>query len=450
MPASALESASLISGRKPRQIESATVGTGSTGTKKLRAACDACHNAKIKCSGGGVMCAKCIKDKVQCRYSYRGNIGKPKGSLNKKTLERMSKAAQRPAHVISPISPVSQDRVPLPGTPTASTHDIASLRSANEGLSAFTTNYVGQMDVEQDDVDIFGQFDLAEMPLFGSMESDSQSLGIDALQPTFSSADVLPTPPSLQLDLATHEPSNENDDESDDDGLDDGEGKLEIFELLANIFTEPYRGSPASSRSRRNDSHHQLIDHNPIFARQSHAPVFSAAPTTRSSIQCGCFQTLSELLCQVRSLGANDFPVELDVVLSQCQPMLAAISRFLQCSFCCSDPQVFLQATMILQTVFQHYESLIHPSGISCQQLDIRIGNYNVPHGTGSTVKMLIVTVEMGHAKKLLDALKRRVEMLPARGLQTEFLKGQTQSLIQALQGMAEKLRIPNFSSLEQ
>jgi hypothetical protein len=36
-----------------------------SGTRRLRAACDACHNAKIKCSGGGVACTRCIKEYVR-------------------------------------------------------------------------------------------------------------------------------------------------------------------------------------------------------------------------------------------------------------------------------------------------------------------------------------------------------------------------------------------------
>lgn len=34
------------------------------GPRKLRSACDACHSAKIRCSGGGVPCTRCEREYV--------------------------------------------------------------------------------------------------------------------------------------------------------------------------------------------------------------------------------------------------------------------------------------------------------------------------------------------------------------------------------------------------
>jgi Zn(2)-Cys(6) binuclear cluster domain-containing protein len=54
-------------------------------TLKLRSACDACHQAKVKCSRGA-SCLHCRIHNQECRYSYTARIGKPKGSRNRKTL----------------------------------------------------------------------------------------------------------------------------------------------------------------------------------------------------------------------------------------------------------------------------------------------------------------------------------------------------------------------------
>jgi hypothetical protein len=72
--------------------------------RKLRSACDFCHRSKIRCSGG-TPCAKCrircvslrmsiVHHKeltrysdMQCQYSYMEQLGKPKGSRNKKTID---------------------------------------------------------------------------------------------------------------------------------------------------------------------------------------------------------------------------------------------------------------------------------------------------------------------------------------------------------------------------
>ncbi|KAK4176251.1 C6 finger domain transcription factor tcpZ [Triangularia setosa] len=69
----------------------ANLASGSSeATKKLRSACDACHRAKVRCTGGpGSTCSRCAKENTTCHYSYRAHLGKPKGSLNKKTIERL-------------------------------------------------------------------------------------------------------------------------------------------------------------------------------------------------------------------------------------------------------------------------------------------------------------------------------------------------------------------------
>ncbi|KJZ77825.1 hypothetical protein HIM_03002 [Hirsutella minnesotensis 3608] len=52
---------------------------------RLRAACDSCHQAKVKCSGT-VPCATCQASQLNCVYSPGNRLGRPKGSKNKKTL----------------------------------------------------------------------------------------------------------------------------------------------------------------------------------------------------------------------------------------------------------------------------------------------------------------------------------------------------------------------------
>lgn len=58
--------------------------------RKLRQACDVCHSAKMKCSGGKP-CAGCRDSGYECLYSVSNRIGRPKGTKNKRTLERMSR-----------------------------------------------------------------------------------------------------------------------------------------------------------------------------------------------------------------------------------------------------------------------------------------------------------------------------------------------------------------------
>ena len=68
-------------------------------TKKLRSACDSCHQTKVRCSGGQP-CEKCEKIGFDCVYSVSERTGRPKDTRNKKTLERVrqSQEARRAMH----------------------------------------------------------------------------------------------------------------------------------------------------------------------------------------------------------------------------------------------------------------------------------------------------------------------------------------------------------------
>ena len=61
--------------------------------KKYKAACDQCHSSKVKCSGGDTPCKRCAGARLHCHYSLAARIGKPPGSKNRKTLERLNNAA---------------------------------------------------------------------------------------------------------------------------------------------------------------------------------------------------------------------------------------------------------------------------------------------------------------------------------------------------------------------
>lgn len=55
-----------------------------TAARKLRAACDVCHNTKMKCSSG-LPCSGCASAGCGCYYSYSNRLGRPRGVRNKTT-----------------------------------------------------------------------------------------------------------------------------------------------------------------------------------------------------------------------------------------------------------------------------------------------------------------------------------------------------------------------------
>ena len=62
---------------------------------KHKAACDQCTASKVKCSGGVPRCKRCADGSHPCRYSLARRYGKPPGSRNRKTLERLHQAQER-------------------------------------------------------------------------------------------------------------------------------------------------------------------------------------------------------------------------------------------------------------------------------------------------------------------------------------------------------------------
>jgi hypothetical protein len=119
------------------QAQTKTLSPAPRPAKRLRSACDSCHRAKMRCSGG-VPCASCSDSKQQCRYSVPNRIGRPKGTKNKKTL------LHQPTQLQAWRSQISTETEPqqiTTDTPIAATPVDGSQRAqptfASNGLSSF-------------------------------------------------------------------------------------------------------------------------------------------------------------------------------------------------------------------------------------------------------------------------------------------------------------------------
>jgi len=70
--------------------------------QRLRASCDGCFLAKVKCSKARPICSRCLACGIECRYSPSSRTGKPKSDSNASLQSSM-------AADISAMSPVSDD-----------------------------------------------------------------------------------------------------------------------------------------------------------------------------------------------------------------------------------------------------------------------------------------------------------------------------------------------------
>ena len=76
------------------RASTASANRGASQSKKHKAACDQCNASKVKCPGGGPPCQRCADSSQPCHYSLARRIGKPPGSKNRKTLERLRQAKE--------------------------------------------------------------------------------------------------------------------------------------------------------------------------------------------------------------------------------------------------------------------------------------------------------------------------------------------------------------------
>ena len=101
-------------------------------SKKLRTACDICHQAKMKCSGG-TPCQGCRGSDHECIYSVSKRIGRPKGTKNKRTADRTNRQQsekERKSHKNERESQASASRPSSGQVPEAQTQPMVFDKSA--------------------------------------------------------------------------------------------------------------------------------------------------------------------------------------------------------------------------------------------------------------------------------------------------------------------------------
>ena len=84
-------------------------------TQKLRASCDGCHLAKVKCSKGQPACNRCLSMGTDCLYSPSLRAGKPKGSKNNMS-KKMTARASLQVQVRDGAKVQKQEQTPIRST----------------------------------------------------------------------------------------------------------------------------------------------------------------------------------------------------------------------------------------------------------------------------------------------------------------------------------------------
>ncbi|OCL02658.1 hypothetical protein AOQ84DRAFT_392810 [Glonium stellatum] len=411
------------------------------GPRKLRSACDACHSAKIRCSGGGVPCTRCERDGVQCHYSYRANLGKPKGSLNKKTLERLRRNAEQQSTTKTPEN--QADNTPnnqfSGSTGNADCDRTFSVCNPMTTLSSIAPQQQTPLSpASLDDIlgnNLIGQPGSSAFPDLPTFEGTIPDFS-DSILPQFSPG--IPSPQTSHSCPKAQPAGGESDDsDSEDDDSEDEAKKLEAFNIFASACTRKSQHPPSLFPSRHDSFH---------FPNTMPFPATpDSHPRTRmGSFSCNCFQTFTDQLCQLRAVEQSQYS-GMDTMLNHTQLTLASVSQFLQCSSCSTDTQAFFLASMLLSNTLRLNDTMIRPPGTPCPQLEIRIGNYNASSQLSEVVKTVLVSSELGKLKVLLETFGRKVDCLQGEPAYVDFLRYQVRSLERELKRTTKKVGVPDL-----
>lgn len=372
--------------------------------KKLRTACDACHQSKMKCSGG-TPCSNCRDSRYNCCYSLSNRSGRPKGTKNKRTLERTIGKRSGPSENTendesSPVQAQSLmmalnnsvgsnatpgDLAPSPSM-VATAGENSSTLAVSEPFGSFTD-------------DLNSWYDLGELsvtsPFAQQSSSDAAFMGD---LPTLSR----PYSYDSAIDISSSSIFN------DKDGLGSAD---DLSELLSNV-----EGDKELARTITTSTSSSL-----------------ASPST-----CDCVQNNAELLCRLKELEQRHSQPRLDVVLSSAQQALVPWKSVVECRVCQHDDnqEVLILSAMSIRTVLRSlknlcsecYNSLPSSQGPSGQQqaaakmpdgMQSAIGMYEVTGEEQIAVRNLLIGRTLDKVKYTLACFKQRLEMLEAKKTST-------------------------------
>ncbi|KAK7540179.1 hypothetical protein IWX49DRAFT_200632 [Phyllosticta citricarpa] len=300
-------------------------------TKKLRAACNLCHQMKVRCSGTKP-CSRCFDSGVDCVYSFAAKLGKPKGSRNKKTLERLRQMSEAAAS--------GQEPPPCLPSPHHRSDSCVSKPMDSTPEPDLGRGYPGLDTAEGDYFSLYGH--LTPMSrVGGSSSSNSDSLedfGFDLdIQNQWNFS-------SLPLENPIIDPSLQNPVNLD-----------ALFSPPLSVYGNPELECKIPDQPRA------------AFQDPSVSTTF-ASPPVPAKQHCECLRIQAEGLVRLKDTERQYGDIRSDTILATSLDALNTSMALLRCSRCQSDHQTLILMIMSLSLVFrwllrfserQHEDSLL-------------------------------------------------------------------------------------------
>ncbi|KAF3388835.1 C6 finger domain transcription factor gliZ [Penicillium rolfsii] len=377
-----------------------------------RAACDGCHAAKIRCTGG-TPCARCARDNLKCHYSFKAKIGKPRGSKNKKTIERLrrlNEAAGRepqPQQATSTFSSTasSHARTPQPSTtaipPLPSCGDdsiqdtgLASRASREPAYRQSSTDINLESPPLQDFIFPNGDLESMDSWLIDMAETCDlhfcgQQSSIEAGHSSDSPSRAGPNPAGDCISTLLHEKP--------------------AFQVPSNPCLSP----PVSRKSSTSQD----------FTRQFSDKMgsFEKFPNImEQNLPCGpppsclCFSTLSNHLCTLQALSStSDYHSQaLDALLVQSQRLIPSIEKLFKCQSCTQEPHALFLVNMILSRLLKWTGVSICAWETRHISAEIRLGRYLASAEIGITVTQMLLQKFLSDFKNIIVLFEGAVSQL--------------------------------------
>lgn len=361
---------------------------------KLRSACDFCHAAKVKCSGEPV-CARCQSQELPCSYSYAMRAGKPRGSRNKKTLEKQARLRQQYA-AASSRTPRNDEWQNTPLDPALWVDDA----SAGMDIDYFSADFTGGADK------------------VGRRKSLCWKKGQSSGANGYPSQPSSPGPHAgFGTTAGTINPAP------------DGFADVDPFLLADDVLTPP--PEPIHAQMLRADR--EISE--PGSSISSSSAASGASQNHHNSQSCDCFDVQTANLSALHSLhrtlqSQSSACRRIDICVQRINAALTSCRDFLRCGRCPKDSFAVLLTISAFQLVLRLFEHLVAQrqqqsnsdsamdtttgaavsSGSSTGVPPCLIGEYQVSEEEYTAIRTVLVRRALQKGEETLASLKSLAE----------------------------------------
>jgi hypothetical protein len=378
---------------------------------KLRASCDTCFIAKIKCSKDRPMCSRCLAFGAECKYSPSSRTGKPK-SDSKKSRSSMSKH-----RTISEESNVSSSTEYSPPPMNMDTEDPASYFPETE----WSTTPASEADPYENQ-----RFTSPSIMSMHARQNSSESSTSSA-----ASVDEYDTSSYWAYSAPTYitSPYIHNADYLHPEDISEPSASASAPWVG---YTDPYQYSASET----------------CDARPGALPNLFMDECLARTTSCNCFNACLEILQTLHNFNAVPPTSSFDIVLTVNQKAMETCSQTLNCSICNSGSHSGLR-TMLLGTILGRIILIYQDAsrdyfGPACgpgnQPLPLTFGVYRVASEDIRWMQLVIILRDLKKFKGVLTRFQKTARGTEAED-DVEMHRAVTNRLYQSLNLTCESLK---------